>query len=64
MYLYMYIYIYIYVCVCVYLYTSTVKASLSATMSRTYLRVRINDLVLSVEGIILDTSAKSLHLSF
>ena len=51
-------------CVCVCLYTSTVKASLSATMSRTYLRVRINDLVLSVEGIILETSAKSLHLSF
>ena len=34
------------VCVCVCLYSSTVKASSVCKMSKTYLRVRINDLVL------------------
>ena len=33
-------------CVCVCLYSSTVKASSVCKMSKTYLRVRINDLVL------------------
>ena len=36
----------VYVCVCVCLYSSTVKASSVWKMSKTYLRVRINDLVL------------------
>ena len=34
------------VCVCVCVYSSTVKASSVRKMSKTYLRVRINDLVL------------------
>ena len=34
------------VCVCVCLYSSTVKASSVCKMSETYLRVRINDVVL------------------
>ena len=34
------------VCVCVCLYSSTVKASSVCKMSKTYLRIRINDLVL------------------
>ena len=33
-------------CMCVCLYSSTVKASSVCKMSKTYLRVRINDLVL------------------
>ena len=37
---------YLHVCVCVCLYSSTVKASSVCKMSKTYLRVRINDLVL------------------
>ena len=36
------------VCVCVFLYSSTLKASSVCKMSKTYLRLRINDFVLSI----------------